>query len=254
MTSNPQLQSRAGKNYYPIFGLIQGVAAEAFKLEQNNLIVMEGDNNLLAGGSSFSASNDFLNILNNTGVALDFSLIFVDPEGSELVIQTKNIADGVFDDLGSFTQFVLPEGCKLKLQTSGGSVTAGGGVHVLRNITKPTLDSFKVVRAERVTTTEFVFEAPAGAWIGVVPSFANFGAAGPGDVSVSSRIVWPDGTEHAFGGSTAVGGTIEDTPLAVLSQDIKLKLVLSGLPPTGYLYMFVQHQLASNAFNAEPAV
>jgi hypothetical protein len=254
---NPQLQARGGKNYLGILGLISGVAVDAFKLLQNSQVVLEGDGKVTPGAASIGPSTDFLFIANNSGALLTFSLYLEQDAGGSQLLSSATIASGNSNTLNALgALFQLPKGSRLRLNVTGGSVTAGGGVSCLRNAAIFD-EGFISAFSQALETTTFDVPVPPGASaLAAIGSFINFAPSPSGDVTFDEYVVFADGTELKLNAApiALAGGAANTGSGSTLGEGMKMRYKFSSLPPTSYIFAQGVLEFINNAFTIEPPI
>ncbi len=259
--SNPQLIARGGKNYPSLIGIISAVAAKNFVFPSNNFLFFENPNgDELPGATSFSGVAQTLGFVNKTGAAIVADMYFVDPDGSEvLAASSGSVANGVHGgiDISALPAYCVNPGSALRVVVSTGNALAGAGVPATRYTSQAPSSSFGLIAAGRATSTTHLVDGgtPGATIIATVVSMFNFGAAGAGDVTFSTYLVRPDGSEELVETAQAlVGESLESRTFVAREDGCKIKVVFSALPPTGYIYVVAGKTFTTNGYEGTPAL
>ena len=257
MSGNQQLQVRAGKNYPP-FLFIENANLTGKKITQADTLLVVGPEEkgslVTAGSSSFFGSIDAVTVFNDTGAPLSVALVFVDPFGSELVVDTAAaIASGTSASMNASDLMgqLLGGGEKVLLRVTAGSFSAGSGAHYIA-VAQSLVESFATSLRGKVESSVLAFAAPPGASsFAAVFGVVNFSSV---PLTYNAFTVLADGYVVPDPSNPYVlppGAEVDANPSAVSSPDISYRIVFSALPPAaaGYLYyMFVLENLL-NAFD-----
>lgn len=254
--SNVPLQQRAGKNYDPFLGLIESFGFDQAKLNSNELVVLEGTDDLkdvIIGESIpfFGVSGSGFTIQNLTGAPIDAALYFEDKYGSSIKVDEDTaIPDDGTSGLAFSAAIVLAEGDKLVLRITG-NVTAQDGVILTRSATKllPSIFERQAVN-EKITQSSFRYKGvpgvnPAAALLGV----ANMSSSDVNDVSITVHL--PDGSSYTESYGSILAGETAQIPLLGVGG-IETEVVIDSLPADGYLYGAILVVAPTNGYQVQP--
>lgn len=252
------LQQRGGRNYAAFWDMIQGLNVDILKLTVNELVVLEGSDDLKFGelpgniiGSFLGGGSSFISLKNNTGGDITASLFLVDKYGSEAELDVEVISNGDTGQLeailGSvFGLLFLSKGDKLVVRVAE-NVLAGNGATMSRGVARLASGFFERVTVnEKLTQPTFRYkEEPGRTAAGVLYTLFNMSSSQVDHIY--ARVYKGDTLidEYADFGPLAAGDSVS-VPL-VGFEDIETEVQFDSLPADGYLYGAINKLIPANA-------
>ena len=256
--ANPDLQVRAGRNMPNVLGIMSGNATKAYKLTQQETVVLESDNGfLIPGAVVFFFGSSFIEVHNETGVAIDVTLYLEAPDGSRVAVTAANVLSGnTFDNM--YSDVFLPEGFKYILAVAQ-PVNAMGGVHVIVGASQTANNGAVTSNTSKITSTQI--DAPKTPGVCVAGDSHVFLNCGPSPVDVQMFTVFEeDGLEVFTGSNTASpGGYVTLSSGVVVGEGsfTRFKFIdtVTLVPVTPANMYYQQDQFfRANAFPFDPAI
>lgn len=251
-TGNQQLQARGGKNNPNLLGILQAFSTGGFFLTQNELLVLEGDEDYVQAPGVFiglSSVGELLSVTNNTGAGITCSLIFVDPEGSEIVTDGPTAigsgSSATLQPLG----FILA-GEKYILRTVG-NLQSGSGVHVTRGVSQMAPTGVQGSSSKVTNSTVELVADPGSMALEDGLIIYNFGTT---SVTYDTYQVYADGYEEQVDSGQIIAPGAAGNTGGVVAPGITFKVVFNSLPAAGYLYAQRFKVFPSNCYNAQPEI